>query len=576
MAAKNAIKDVARVYGVAPSEANAITKTIPNKPGITIESALQEFPEFVSIIKNNQIYEKVVRIAQKIEGLPRQTGVHACFDENTFVRTETGMTRISDIKIGDKVLTDKGRFKKVINTMVTESDDIYEIHPSSSTPIVVTGNHPFLIRKAIYGSGRKKIGYSAPEWVSVENIQVSDYVGTRISDVSQGDIPLVKGIDTNNCDFWHLIGMYIGDGWTEFPKRGLTNSKYRNDKRIIICSDKEGIKLSKIEKDLNKLGIKYRVSNCETVYKVYISSLSLYDFLQQFGKGAINKELGNVIFNLPKKYIISFILGYLDSDGCVLSNGVHSFSTISYKLATEIINILDCYFGPCTLGIRAAGNSTILGRNVAIHKKYTIFFNPYSAYKSSSFVEGEILWHKIKKVKKIDSGIRKMYNLTVEDDHTYTANGVIVHNCGICIGQKTIDEYCPTARVKDDDGEYFMTTQFEGLEAEEVGLVKFDFLGLRTLDAEDIALELIRENNPDFNMSPDDIPINDIQSYLALKEGKTDGVFQFESDGMTGLVKQMFSDVEPTDNEEKGEEYFERLTAAVALYRPGPEFYTGI
>lgn len=362
MAAKNAIKDVARVYGVAPSEANAITKTIPNKPGITIESALQEFPEFVSIIKNNQIYEKVVRIAQKIEGLPRQTGVHACFDENTFVRTETGMTRISDIKIGDKVLTDKGRFKKVINTMVTESDDIYEIYPSSSTPIVVTGNHPFLV---------KGKGVSAPKWIPVEEMVIGDYV----------------------CIF----------------------------------------------------------------------------------------------------------------DGDMLRN-----------------------------------------------------------------------WLPIEKIEFLNSGIRKMYNLTVEDDHTYTANGVIVHNCGICIGQKTIDEYCPTARVKDDDGEYFMTTQFEGPEAEEVGLVKFDFLGLRTLDAEDIALELIRENNPDFNMSPDDIPINDIQSYLALKEGKTDGVFQFESDGMTGLVKQMFSDVEPTDNEEKGEEYFERLTAAVALYRPGPEFYTGI
>lgn len=151
-----------------------------------------------------------------------------------------------------------------------------------------------------------------------------------------------------------------------------------------------------------------------------------------------------------------------------------------------------------------------------------------------------------------------------------------IHACGIILSQKPVNEYCPTASVKDDTGEYFTTTQFEGPECEEVGLVKFDFLGLRTLDVLDISLDLIKEENPEFNMLPENIPIDDIETYMFLKEGHTDGVFQFESDGMTSLVKQMFSDVKPDDSKEKGEEYFERLIAAVALYRPGPEYYTGI
>lgn len=145
-----------------------------------------------------------------------------------------------------------------------------------------------------------------------------------------------------------------------------------------------------------------------------------------------------------------------------------------------------------------------------------------------------------------------------------------VHACGIILSQKPVDEYCPTAKVKDDNGEYFTTTQFEGPECEEVGLIKFDFLGLRTLDVLDISLELIKEEKSEFNMLPENIPIDDIETYMFLKEGNTDGVFQFESDGMTSLVKQMFSDVKPDDSKEKGEEYFERLIAAVALYRPGP------
>lgn len=147
-----------------------------------------------------------------------------------------------------------------------------------------------------------------------------------------------------------------------------------------------------------------------------------------------------------------------------------------------------------------------------------------------------------------------------------------VHACGVIISKEPVDTYCPLAQVKDKETDfYFTTTQFEGPEAEEVGLVKFDFLGLRTLDVLDITLNLIKKNHPDFNMKAEEIPVNDIESYLYLKEGNTDGVFQFESDGMTSLVKQMFEDVQETDlSETKGKEYFERLIAAVALYRPGP------
>lgn len=150
-----------------------------------------------------------------------------------------------------------------------------------------------------------------------------------------------------------------------------------------------------------------------------------------------------------------------------------------------------------------------------------------------------------------------------------------IHACGICISKEPITSYCPQAMVHDEmTGEVTISSQWTGPECEEVGLVKFDFLGLRTLDVIDNSVQLINERNKkkgiETHYTMDTIPINDIASYRYLLKGNTAGVFQFESDGMTGLLKKMFVDVKDDDSEAKGDEYFERLIAAVSLYRPGP------
>ncbi len=161
----------------------------------------------------------------------------------------------------------------------------------------------------------------------------------------------------------------------------------------------------------------------------------------------------------------------------------------------------------------------------------------------------------------------RIYNIAEKIEGLPRQTGI--HACGIVIGQKPISAYCPTAMITDDDGTRVVTSQFDGPECEEVGLVKFDFLGLRTLDVVESSLKQI---NPELDnpMSSDNIPIDDPKVYKFLSKGNTEGVFQFESSGMTSLLKKMFKDVKDTDSKEKGKEYFERLIAAVSLYRPGP------
>ena len=91
---------------------------------------------------------------------------------------------------------------------------------------------------------------------------------------------------------------------------------------------------------------------------------------------------------------------------------------------------------------------------------------------------------------------------------------------------------------------------------EELGLLKMDFLGLRNLTVIQDAEEQIRQKEPSFSMA--NIPDNDPETFAMLSEGKTQGVFQMESAGMTGVCISM----KPSSIED--------ITAIVALYRPGP------
>lgn len=153
--------------------------------------------------------------------------------------------------------------------------------------------------------------------------------------------------------------------------------------------------------------------------------------------------------------------------------------------------------------------------------------------------------------------------------------GVSVHACGILIAPSEVSDYMPQELATDrETGEKSWVTQYPGPQCEEMGLLKMDFLGLRTLDAID---ETINTINAEMKQAPgwkpltfENIPINDAKSYQLLKRKHTGGVFQMESDGMKSLLNKMYYDVKADDPPEKGNEYFERLIATVALYRPGP------
>ena len=136
-----------------------------------------------------------------------------------------------------------------------------------------------------------------------------------------------------------------------------------------------------------------------------------------------------------------------------------------------------------------------------------------------------------------------------------------VHACGTIICRDDITDWVPVSTADDKEtGEKMLVTQYEGSVIEDTGLIKMDFLGLKTLSIIKEAIENIRQSKG-IELDIDEIPIDDPATYKLYSEGRTIGTFQFESAGMQKYLREL----QPTT--------FEDLIAMNALYRPGPMDY---
>ncbi|MCF7794088.1 MAG: DNA polymerase III subunit alpha [Candidatus Cloacimonetes bacterium] len=163
---------------------------------------------------------------------------------------------------------------------------------------------------------------------------------------------------------------------------------------------------------------------------------------------------------------------------------------------------------------------------------------------------------------------REFADKMAEDDdktsiltHSKVLEGLIrhigVHAAGVVIGPGKLSNYVPLATNNQKGGELAVLVQYEGRWLDDLKILKMDFLGLKTLTLIKKAVKLIKQSQ-DVEIDIDQVDIKDEKTYELLSQGHTDGVFQFESDGM----KKYLCSLKPN--------VFEDLIAMVALYRPGP------
>lgn len=155
-----------------------------------------------------------------------------------------------------------------------------------------------------------------------------------------------------------------------------------------------------------------------------------------------------------------------------------------------------------------------------------------------------------------DEDARQLLELALKLEGTVRNTGK--HAGGVVIGPKPLDHFCPVLSEADGSS---VVTQLDKNDVEYAGLVKFDFLGLRTLTIIDWALQSIngsKKPNEEGFVDIARIPLDDHATFELIKTGKTTGVFQLESSGMQSLIVRLRPDC------------FEDIIALVALFRPGP------
>ncbi len=175
-------------------------------------------------------------------------------------------------------------------------------------------------------------------------------------------------------------------------------------------------------------------------------------------------------------------------------------------------------------------------------------FNPAKPVTLAQAIEGE---PRLQQLRDGDEQVARLLEIAGQVEGLY--RNASTHAAGVVIGQKPLVDIVPLYR---DPRSEMLITQYSMKHVEQASLVKFDFLGLKTLTVIEQALAILKAQGIEVDIAR--IPLDDASTYAMLRRGDAAGVFQFEGQGMRDCLRQMKVD------------RFEDLIAAVSLYRPGP------
>ena len=351
-------------------------------------------------------------------------GGSPCFAEGTKVLTKEGYKNIEDIKLNDYVLTHNKRFCRVLDIGYRYAET-YIVKAQGILSIETTFNHPFLVREISWKWNSKKRTkervWSEPKWKNAEKLTKNDFIGIPIIEIEENPYNLTKE------DCW-LIGRYIADGHIRKTKRKGRKNSYQYQ---VVYSIGE----HKVEEFKQK--VKHRYFSCykhsKSTYKCVINSKEFLELLEKLdvGKGAKSKKISLPLLLLPRELLKEVIEGYLSGDGYYDSKqDMYKATTISEELALSLqLAVTKVYKVNSSIYFYKRPNKYIIeGRIVNQNDTYFVEFRTGNRKQRRAVVIDGIVWVPVKEV--IKTGLfKKVYNLEVENDNTYTANNVIVHNC---------------------------------------------------------------------------------------------------------------------------------------------------
>jgi len=385
-------------------------------------------------------YPKTVQLGDvtkiKAKNLPKIDLLIAgspCFVAGTKILTMSGYKNIEDIIVGDKVLSHTGNWRNVLNIGHTDNTSTRLLKGYGNIGLETTNNHPFYIRTLERKwDGIKRTNYrffSEPEWIDAENLNKSHYCSMRKINSETSSL---------DYDFWYMIGRYTGDGWYRKYKR--LNRKNSYIYQFIICCGKH--EFDELKNCFDKFGHKYSFSEERTGFKFKICGQELVTFVEKIGKGASNKIIHPELFNESVENKKAFLDGLWDSDGNYKKKtNTFQLTTTSYILALGVQQLItDTYNRPVSIEFTKRPPTHIIeGRIVNQKNTYRVSYKNDTRKQDKAFNDNTFSWLPIK-YNELTGEKKRVYNLEVEIDNSYTANNVVVHNCqGFSVAGKQLN-----------------------------------------------------------------------------------------------------------------------------------------
>jgi site-specific DNA-cytosine methylase len=345
-----------------------------------------------------------------------------CFVKGTKVITKNRYKNIEDVVVGDEVLTHKNRFRKVIRVGGDPNKELFEIRAQGMKPTKVTGNHPYYVRqmnrKMVDGKNTRL--FSDPIWKNAKDLDKGDFIGLPIMNTSENP----RNLSEEDC--W-LIGRYIADGhYTNHPRRGRKDSKQYN-----VIYSIGSAKLGEFTDNVNRHFTSHPHS--KSVHRCIISSKEFVNMLidMEVGKGAANKRIPMEILHLPKPLLEKVIDGYISGDGSYRkSTDSYRANSVSEELILTLsLAIAKVYHTNSGYEYTKTPDTCVIeGRTVNQKDYYVTSYRKEMRKQSNAKVIDDMIWLPIKNVTNLEIQ-DDVFNIEVDEDNSYTANNIVVHNC---------------------------------------------------------------------------------------------------------------------------------------------------
>jgi DNA modification methylase len=376
---------------------------------------------------------------------------HICLARGSLVLTKDGYREIQTITPGDLVLTHKGRWRPVLAVQNTGVNQVVKVRAQGVHDLTVTPSHKLWARTS-NGKARKKDAakLSSPEWVEAQYL-AGAYVNAKL--------PAVETPTNDNLLHWWIVGRWLADG--HIDARNVAH---------ISCGPK------KFHYFMEKVGKIAGTPQKRTAYQVPLkdADYKMRTILEQCGKGASQKHLPPEAYTLPIEYASALLDGYLAGDGHYQPKRKRWYaSSVSKELLLGISVLVQRVTGEIASlhAGRGPRQHVIDGRTVDAKQEWILSWGGVSH--SFSFLSDDGAWKKVKSITKAEA--IETWNLRVEEDESYTAEGCIVKNCPL---QLDVIERCITLWSNPGD---LVLSPFAGIGSEGYQALK---MGRRFVGAE--------------------------------------------------------------------------------------------